>query len=1099
VLAVAGAGLFAIAAVVFTFFNPDLADARLRGLVTLLVTVLFLGAAHALRRRSLRFSSETVGALGMVFVALDVYALSSLTPSGMSPWLFAAAGTLIAGGIMALLAVRLGMRSWAGPSVAGLALVPAMLGAAGSVATSAAGWLTTMAGAMALIVLVTTWRNAFERRLSAEITVLTVVQVVAAAVSLPLLVASADGWAQLMWSTSGALAVMCVIARLSSRRAAETLWAFLLGGASAASGLTLTNAVVASAGLTAAPGGSAWYPVTLAVGPVAAFLAVSLALPRRAPGPRTWTDAGALLVAGFAAIPVFGVAGYGALATLIRSTGGVDDILPPTVGATAGMTVAALLLAGHATARRAQRESTWSAVLAAWLAAGAGITATTLPHGIPWANALTGIAIAIAGALVLRARARTRSAIRLPILLGVHAAVVLAAVVSWASSPLGVGLAPVVVATVAALATLLPRRHRWATYGAAYGYALVALWAGVALTDLGAVASASLTTSAAAVFAMATTFSRRVPARTWWAVLAVTSAPFAVGILQVVSERSGWTALSTALIFALALTLLVTRRPGLGGMLRAACAAVLVPAVAVVIVCLGAQLLSVSASPVTLPVIAVVVVIGLPGAAAVRGALVKRGIPLRDAGRAARAVELSSFLTAVIAVGLALVREAAGLPTALLVLLILAVGTGTAAGMLRRATMWWPAAVAATGAVWVSWAIAGVDVIEPYTLPPAAAAVVVGMVLSARSAARPSRSTRALVAVGLLVAVAPSLVVLALGGGAWRFAGLLAASAALATVSLRAGDDSRLAHLRPIALGVAIVAAGAGGIHGARLGLGLDAVDRAAGAAFWTALSASALGASLAAVAGAGLAWTAAPGSRLARSRWLLAPAMVTLCAGAWPAIEREWSSIWGMWGLMVAGLAAVVAIAARRREVDGILPPVWFVFLLAFITAVVAWSPRDLRVEWFSLPLGVALLAAGALHVHRPSPPPASLGSWPRGFRGSWALLAPGIATAMSASIVATFTDPLTWRAILVIVMALVAILVGARARLAAPFVLGIVVLPIENVSAFAVQIGRGIESMPWWITLAVVGAVLLILAVSYERRAEDAEGIAARIRDLR
>jgi hypothetical protein len=103
-----------------------------------------------------------------------------------------------------------------------------------------------------------------------------------------------------------------------------------------------------------------------------------------------------------------------------------------------------------------------------------------------------------------------------------------------------------------------------------------------------------------------------------------------------------------------------------------------------------------------------------------------------------------------------------------------------------------------------------------------------------------------------------------------------------------------------------------------------------------------------------------------------------------------------------------------------------------------------------------------------------------------------------LSASIAATYTDPLTWRAILVIVVALAAILVGAGARVAAPFVIGIVVLPVENVLAFMVQIGRGIESMPWWITLSVVGAVLLIIAVTYERRDGEGEGIAARLRDL-
>ncbi|MBA4248821.1 MAG: hypothetical protein C0444_11105 [Microbacterium sp.] len=81
----------------------------------------------------------------------------------------------------------------------------------------------------------------------------------------------------------------------------------------------------------------------------------------------------------------------------------------------------------------------------------------------------------------------------------------------------------------------------------------------------------------------------------------------------------------------------------------------------------------------------------------------------------------------------------------------------------------------------------------------------------------------------------------------------------------------------------------------------------------------------------------------------------------------------------------------------------------------------------------------------------------------------------------------------------ALVAILVGVRWRLAAPFVLGMIILPVENVLAFSVQIGRGIEAMPWWITLAVVGIVLLVIAVGSERRAGDGGEPTARLRDLR
>lgn len=117
-----------------------------------------------------------------------------------------------------------------------------------------------------------------------------------------------------------------------------------------------------------------------------------------------------------------------------------------------------------------------------------------------------------------------------------------------------------------------------------------------------------------------------------------------------------------------------------------------------------------------------------------------------------------------------------------------------------------------------------------------------------------------------------------------------------------------------------------------------------------------------------------------------------------------------------------------------------------------------------------------------------ATLAGWPNGWRGSWPLLG----VLLGASVAATCTDPRTWRAILVVVTAPVAILTGSSRRLAAPFVVGVLVLPIENVLVFLVQIGRGIASMPWWIALSVIGAVLLIIAVTYERRTGENAGLA-------
>ena len=100
VLAIAGAGLFAVAAIVFTFFNPDLTDHALRSAIVGAVTLVFLGGAWLLARRGLQFSAEAVGALGMVFVALDVYAISELAPPTINLWVFVALGTLVSAIIM---------------------------------------------------------------------------------------------------------------------------------------------------------------------------------------------------------------------------------------------------------------------------------------------------------------------------------------------------------------------------------------------------------------------------------------------------------------------------------------------------------------------------------------------------------------------------------------------------------------------------------------------------------------------------------------------------------------------------------------------------------------------------------------------------------------------------------------------------------------------------------------------------------------------------------------------------------------------------------------------------------------------------------------
>jgi len=1105
VLALAGAGLVAVAAIVFTFFNPDLTDRAVRGAIVAAITVVFLLGARVLMRRGLRFSAEAVGALGIVFVGLDVSSVAELTPAGQSPWVLAAVGTLIAGAAMGALGAVVRLRVWLWAAVVGVSLVPVMFGvAAGPGVGLPAGALATAGAAFALMSATDRLSARFDGRLRAERIALTVVQIAFVAIAVPPVWVPDD--ASGLWVTTGALAAAAVLALLSARHPAGAFWSFVAGSAGVAAAAMVPLAVASTSTASSEWVGLAAVPAAAAVG----LVAVGALVPTPHPVLREPFHAGALAAIALASMAPVSFAGLLGSAT-VWGVDSEDDLFDPAVtGATAtGLASVAigLIAFGLLSIRRGENRR-WVAQLGAWSGMAAALvtlTSTSLPL---WVRVALGLsyAVGLSLAVMLPRLLSSSAAARLPLIAGAHAALILAGLLSWRDDAVVVWAGTAVVATVALLARTLPAAARFWHVGVGYAYALVVFGTALHQLGLGSIALLCLTTAVGGIAAIVATFVPAVRPRAWWAVLVVTAVPFAIGVAQVVFERSGWTALSTAVIFALALTLVHTRRPGLGAALRTLAGAVLVPALAVVAVCLGAQFLEVSGSPVVLPVIAALVALVLPSLPTIRDALVGR-VGETGAAAAERGIEASTLLTAAIAVALSLARESAGLGTTLVVLTILGVGAGAAALWGRRRYGWWLAGAALTGALWCGWALSGVDAFEPYVLPPTLGAAIIGLVLTARGG-----KGRAIYCAGLVLAVVPVAVLLAISGSgspvAGRTYGLVVAAWVLAGIGMLLGrGDSRIAErlrgLRVPTFAVAVAAGAAGAVQAVRWGFALDTAPLSATPDVLLFLALGAAGAIPAALAGRALRRGGAAGSPLASSRWLLAPAVLYIAAAAWPAIHRDWFTIWTMWALMVAALAIMLVVAVRDRSRATGLPPVWFFFVIAFATAVVAWSPRDLRVEWFSLPLGAFLLVAGATALAESTAGGDAaarprLSDWPRGWRGSWALLAPGLLVMLSASIAATYTDPLTWRAILVIVVALAAILVGAGARVAAPFVIGIVVLPVENVLAFMVQIGRGIESMPWWITLSVVGAVLLIIAVTYERRDGEGEGIAARLRDL-
>ncbi|MGV8961759.1 MAG: SCO7613 C-terminal domain-containing membrane protein [Stenotrophomonas sp.] len=1095
ILAVAGAGLFAVAAIVFTFLNPDLTDFVTRSLVVAGVTAVFLGGAWFLATVGLRFSAETVGALGTVFIALDVWAIATGSIPGADPWLLGGIATLAVSAGLVTIAWLTRLRSWLWLGFIGLAVSPAMIGYSfGTPWWTAVGHLTLAAVALTLHSVARRLAERFGSPLLTEHTTATVLQisatgvVLAQAIGLP----STDATLRSLFAAS-LIAALAVLAALAARHQVRTFWSVTAGAFAVGAAIPLTFLTARS--------DDAWYlgsvPVVTAV--ILAMLSViARAGTRNAAGVRL----PAVLVGGWA------VALLAAAPSILLAA--LQFLMPLTslvargegIAIVVGIGAAALATATLAWGSRSSSSalSRRALVSALWLAS-AGIVAVASWSGfIPAAQAAIAIGSSLAVISVVKYLGAWPVARRAPLVVVVHVLLVLAIAVVFTDPTLSVLGGTAIAATIFFAGRVAVPGLRPLYTAAGYGFSLIVLAVGLHNTALDVSAVLGITSAVGSATALGITLVRRISAAHWYAVLAVTAVPFGIGIVSVLLERSGWAALSTAVMFTLALTLMLTRRPGLGRPLRSLAAGLLVPSLAVVVVCLGGWLLDTSGSPIALPVVAVIVAVTLPLTMRIGRALETHGLVSADARAARLWIEISSLVTASLAVLLALVRAAAGLTTSFQVLAIIGIGALAAGLMTRRRYAWYVAFASFTGALWCLLAMAEVVAVEPYTLPPAIAATIIGAIVAARRA-----SGRVTYSVGLAFAIVPSLlpivtpIPLTDAAAPPRTAALLAGALALLLLGawLRRRRDARrapgLAILALPTLTLAGLAAVAGAAQAVRLGWSLDVVpgfdDRLV---ILPALGLSAVAAALAAAA-------AVVASRDIRSRWLLAPALVLLAAGPIASVRVETMAVTVLWLLMGALLALMLITVYRARTREVLLPPVWFTFLVAWLVAVTGWSTREfLRVEAFSLALGLALLAAGVVAMTARRASTATLGSWPVGFGGSWWLLTPGIVVTLLPSVLATATDPQTWRAVLVIALALTAILIGSLRKLAAPFLVGLIALPIEIIVVFAVQIGQGIEASTWWITLATAGAVLLVIAVTSERRARADRGVAARLRDL-
>ncbi|GAA1865220.1 hypothetical protein [Myceligenerans crystallogenes] len=747
-------------------------------------------------------------------------------------------------------------------------------------------------------------------------------------------------------------------------------------------------------------------------------------------------------------------------------------------------------------------------------------------------------------------------------IIGAIVVIALLATSSWISRTTAAGGALVVCGLVLALRGTARRPLHPLLVGVGYVYPLLALGAVLGWLDLSLVAAICTVSAVASLVTIVVTLSTRTSRGEWYVVLGITAAPFVAGVGTVVFERSWWSVGAAGAMLCLELVLLLTARLGLPVAVRAAAAFLLLPTSGVMVTSAGgeiAELYDLSGSPFVLPVAATFVSAVAAAAARIAERIATRvpdggpGLP----GSIRAQLERSALLTGAITVYLAYTREAAGPDIAVAVLLVLAVGAALVAREPGRRRLWILVWALGLAALWTALGSRGVGLVEAYTFPPAVVAGVVGLVMAWRlrrsvpggaGRERAVRNMLALAVAGGALVFVPSFVVYLTRTepGDWR-AWALVGFAAAALVAGFLGVRGGLPRLVGGSLaGFAAFASVAGVIESWRVApapwawpndRGFRSAELLETASYRTDELRDAAAATAEGVAqpyvpvgipGAtevsfvvGLGWAAAvvvvltlcvrllrpiAGPRLTEllRGYGFVPALVVGTLAALWHMEPAWGAVITLFVLELA-LLALLVLGVRRLvagRATGAAP--WVVWVCATLIAIAAWSPRELRVEAFSAPLGIALIAAGWIAMRGAQGGTASsderprLGRWPVGFAGSWPTLALGVLALVGPSVLSTATDPLTIRASAVVFVALMAVLAGSRLRLSAPFWLGVVTLGVEVVVVFA-KLGVGVSPLPWILTLVPAALVLLIIATLDERRTAASGGTAAYLRDLR
>lgn len=249
---------------------------------------------------------------------------------------------------------------------------------------------------------------------------------------------------------------------------------------------------------------------------------------------------------------------------------------------------------------------------------------------------------------------------------------------------------------------------------------------------------------------------------------------------------------------------------------------------------------------------------------------------------------------------------------------------------------------------------------------------------------------------------------------------------------------------------------------------------------------------------------------------WLVVLVVVLMGAAVLLARRRTGVPVWMPPALAVSALALATGLSAVRLIAVPGQDVVRVVVTLAVVFAVgVLWrGPRAALVRWTALGLGLALaivaVAVGAADPVETATLPLAAALLVHGIRslrstpelGSWPALGAGLGVLLVPSLLFDFSgDSALWRVIGLGAAALVALLWGVRRRLQAPVVLGGVVLIVHAVAQLWPWITALYESASglWWLWLGIAGALLIVVAATYERRIREVKAVALALRALR